>query len=57
MYDFHTIYKDVEKAAILAAYLNEQDEDGWKYQLTLTPNGKAAVIEIYDETGYLVGLL
>lgn len=57
MYDFHTIYRDVEKAAILVTYLNEADEEGWKYQLTLTANQEAAVIEIYDEAGCLVGLL
>jgi hypothetical protein len=57
MYDFHSVYKDVEKATALVAHLNEKEEDGWSYKLLLTSDKSAAVIEIYDEDGHLVSLL
>ena len=57
MYEFHTVYKDIAAATDLVAYLTEKDEDGWNYLLTLTSDKSAAVIEIYDETGYFLGLM
>jgi hypothetical protein len=57
MYDIHTVYNNVEAATKLVEHLNNTDEDGWNYLLTLTTNKQAAVIEIYDETGYFLGLL
>jgi len=57
MYDIHTVYKNIAMAAKLVAVLNKNDEDGYNYLLKLTPNGQAAVIEAYDETGYFLGLM
>ncbi len=56
-YKSHTVYDDLEMAAALVAYLSDRDEDGWNYVLTKTSDGKSAVVEIYDETGYFLGLL
>jgi len=56
-YKSHTVYDDLEMATALVAYLTERDEDGWNYVLTKTSDGKSAVVEIYDETGYFLGLL
>ena len=57
MYDIHTVYKNIAMATKLVAILNKNDEDGYNYLLKLTPNGQAAVIEAYDETGYFLGLM
>jgi hypothetical protein len=56
-YKAHTVYDDLEMATALVAYLSDRDEDGWNYLLTKTSDGKSAVVEIYDETGYFLGLL
>jgi hypothetical protein len=56
-YKSHTVYDDLEMATALVAYLSDRDEDGWNYLLTKTSDGKSAVVEIYDETGYFLGLL
>ena len=53
----HTVYHDVEMATALVAHLTNEDKDGWNYVLTKTTDGKSAVVEIYDETGYFLGLL
>jgi hypothetical protein len=56
-YKSHTVYDDLEMATALVAYLSDRDEDGWNYLLTKTSDGKSAVVEMYDETGYFLGLL
>jgi hypothetical protein len=56
-YKSHTVYNDLEMATALVAYLTDRDEDGWNYVLTKTSDGKSCMIEMYDETGYFLGLL
>jgi len=53
----HTVFDDIEMATALVAHLEENEKDGWNYLLEVAEDGKSAVIKIYDETGYFLGLL
>jgi len=53
-----TVYYNINKAKELADQLqNDEANDGWNYLVSVAPNGKSAVIQVYDETGYLLGNL
>ena len=44
-------------AEALAAKLNADDLDGWTYRVSLSRDGRVAKVNVYDETGALVGAL
>ena len=52
-----TVYYNIEKAKELADKLQTDENDGWNYLVQVSPNGKSAVIQVYDEEGYLLGNL
>lgn len=52
----HTIFATEALAQACADRCAANDEDGYNYVVNVAPNGRA-VIEVYDETGYLLGKL
>lgn len=51
-----TIYPSEAAAQAVADRCAAADRDGWNYLVKLLDNGRA-VIDVYDETGYLLGAL
>lgn len=46
----------VEAAVALAAILNDEDDQGWRYEVIAYSNGRARV-QVYDDEDNLVGVL
>lgn len=57
----HTVWNTAAHAEAIACANNdaaEADNDGWAYVVQIDPLGSGrAIIEVYDEDGYLVGKL
>lgn len=57
----HTVYPTVAAAQYVADVNNAaaaEDNDAWEYRVANNPNGiVGAVVKVYDETGYFLGML
>lgn len=51
-----TYYPNPNAAEEVAAECQADDNEGWNYLVKSLANGRA-IIEVYDETGYLLGAL
>lgn len=53
----HTIFASEAAAQAVADRCAADDRDGYCYVVNVSPANGRAVIEVFDETGYKLGLL